>query len=804
MEGVVIILLIVILVILIKLKNSFDEKIHILQNEIVQLNQTLSATLVKKPVSEQIPVVEKKEAPAKPTPESYWETNFKIADEQDDIKIQEQLENWQPVEQIASNTPRPVVEKEAATIGINRPPIRPAEPVKPSFFERNPDLEKFIGENLVSKIGIGILVLAIGYFVKFAIDNNWIGEWGRVAIGIACGVILVGIAHYTRKNYKAFSTVLAGGGLAVFYFTIALAYHQFHLFGQTTAFLIMVAITVLAISLSLFYDSQQLAIIALVGGFAAPFMVSNGSGNYKTLFIYLILLNTGLLVLAYKKSWRLMNLLAFLFTVILFSGWLFSLPGNESLNTYRNGFGFATVFYLLFFAINLAHNIRENKKFIASDFGIILANTSLFFIAGLFMIYQMEVIQYRGLFSAAMGVFNMGASYLLFRNRKVDINILYLLIGITLTFVSLTAPLQLEGNFITLFWASEAVLLYWLFQKSAIPIIRVTSIIIGLCMLFSLLLDWINIYRDSSVQLRIVLNKGFITSLYAAAAAFALFLLRRSDKDEPAGKSPLWLPDSVALQSSAVILLFIGGALEVNQQFKFHYPLSNINQLYLELYVFTFVLLVHFTRLARPRFYVEVALFSISILIYMVMIGQNFDLQANALTLRQNPQLFTIGHGMMAFAAAIIMFRYVTIVRFQNSRPQYFTDLFTWAICVVVIAFISVELNLLVRLFFYDQNNPLSELQRIYVKTVLPIVWGVCSFVLMWLGMKFSFKQLRIISLSLFTLTLAKLFLFDLRNIPVAGKIAAFFCLGVLLLVVSFMYQRLKKIITEDEQKASP
>jgi uncharacterized membrane protein len=55
--------------------------------------------------------------------------------------------------------------------------------------------------------------------------------------------------------------------------------------------------------------------------------------------------------------------------------------------------------------------------------------------------------------------------------------------------------------------------------------------------------------------------------------------------------------------------------------------------------------------------------------------------------------------------------------------------------------------------------------------------------------------------LSLFSITLVKLFLFDIKNIPIAGKIAAFFCLGVLLLVVSFMYQRLKKILIDDAQK---
>src|SRR6185312_1254942 len=109
--------------------------------------------------------------------------------------------------------------------------------------ERNSDWEKFIGENLVSKNGIGVLVLAIGFFVKYAIDNNWIGPAGRVAVGVVCGGILIAIAHRLRRQYKAFSSVLVGGGLAALYFTIALAYHEYRLFGQTTAFSIMLIIT---------------------------------------------------------------------------------------------------------------------------------------------------------------------------------------------------------------------------------------------------------------------------------------------------------------------------------------------------------------------------------------------------------------------------------------------------------------------------------------------------------------------------------------------------------------------------------
>jgi len=65
--------------------------------------------------------------------------------------------------------------------------------------------------------------------------------------------------------------------------------------------------------------------------------------------------------------------------------------------------------------------------------------------------------------------------------------------------------------------------------------------------------------------------------------------------------------------------------------------------------------------------------------------------------------------------------------------------------------------------------------------------------------MRFRFKALRILALVLFGITILKLFLFDLRHISQGGKIAAFILLGAILLTVSFMYQRLKKIIIDDQ-----
>ena len=142
---------------------------------------------------------------------------------------------------------------EQIQVPINKPVNKPVP--KQSWYDEfrknNPDLEKFIGENIVSKIGVAILVIGIAFFVKFAIDQNWIKPIGRVAIGVLCGLIVLGFAHRLRKNFQAFSSVLVAGGIAVFYFTIGIAFHQYHIFGQTAAFIIMLLITSFSVFISM-------------------------------------------------------------------------------------------------------------------------------------------------------------------------------------------------------------------------------------------------------------------------------------------------------------------------------------------------------------------------------------------------------------------------------------------------------------------------------------------------------------------------------------------------------------------------
>lgn len=680
----------------------------------------------------------------------------------------------------------------------NRPMMKrmkekPAEP-ELSFFERHPDLEKFIGENLINKIGIAILVLAIGYFVKFAIDNNWIGPIGRVGIGVLCGGILISVAHRMRNSYQAFSSVLVGGGLAVLYFTITLAYHQFHLFNQTTSFIILIVITCFAVLLSLLYDKQELAVIALIGGLVSPLMVSGEHANYHALFIYLIILNTGLLFMAYRKSWRILNTAAFGLTAIMFSAILFNLPAGSS----GVGFLYASILYLLFFAINVAHNLKENKTFIASDFTILLTNTALYFAAGLYLLTAMHQEQFRGLFALSLGVINLLLSFLLFRNKKVDTNILYLLIGITLTFISLAAPIQLDGHNITLFWAAEAVLLYWLYKKSEIHLMQLASQIIWVLMLISLLMDWAVIYNSAQLTINIIANKGFITTISAAISSYLLFILTRDKNLEIAGTK---IRPNIIYKVTAFILLFMSGFLEINHQFLNRYPGTDLNSLYLMFYVpafvYTFYILSKRLAVMKMSWQVSNVLIAVSIAVYMLLIQFSFYIEHGILVEQNISGFHFSAHWAGAIFTALLLYELILTAR--RDLPEEFKKLSAWLLAGTVVLFLSMELSLLSNLLFYSKTNTIDHIETIYIKSGLPVLWGLLSFALMWLGMRNKYLMLRIISLTLFSVTLLKLFLFDIQNIPPAGKIAAFFCLGILLLIISFMYQKVKKIIVADE-----
>ena len=644
--------------------------------------------------------------------------------------------------------------------------------------QKKVNYEKFIGENLFGKIGILVFVIGVGFFVKYAIDKDWINETLRTVLGFLTGSALLVVAERLQKKYRTFSSLLAGGAFAVFYLTVAIAFHFYHLFPQTVAFIILIVITLFMSILSVLYDRRELAIISLVGGFLAPFIVSSGDGNYMVLFTYISILNLGMFGLSIYKKWGELPVIAFVFTYLVMG--LFLLTGYSTGTAIISVhlFAFATLFYFIFLlpilSILRIEAIKKNRGLLL----VIITNNFIYLLLGILFLRNMELaFKSEGLLSLFIAIINLVLVIWLRMSKKDYKFLIYAMLGLVLTFVSITIPIQLDGNYITLFWAAEMVLLLWLYVKSKIWIYeRATLVLMGLT-LISYLMDVSAVILSSSSSDTVFLNSSFATSLFVglAAGAFALMMghYRSLFSESRCLRYVPWNP--VMLLTSAAILYYTFMA-----EFSLHLAGATRSGMML---VFTSAAILILSYAFKKRFPIEqctipyLAGLGINVLIYAINIwgDQWAHMSLSPVLLRW-------------LAAAFI------IVNLYYVARQYYT-------IIGLKTHFTVYLNVLALLLWLTMVR--SFLWQAGVEDFdagFSVSLSIAGFVQMALGMRLHQKVLRIISLSTFGIVLLKLILKDLWAMPTIGKIIVFIILGLILLVLSFLYQKLKGVLFKNDE----
>jgi uncharacterized membrane protein len=708
----------------------------------------------------------------------------------------------------------PVSQPSGQSISMPPPSAAIKAPVKPivkkkTFFEKNPDLEKFIGERLITFIGIAILVTGIAFFVKFAIDQDWINETGRTFIGIICGGILLGFAHRLRKSFTTFSSILVGGGIAVLYFSISYSFQVYHLFSQTIAFALLIVITAFTVLLSLSYDRRELAVLAIVGGFSSPLMVANGGGNFPVLCTYMLILNLGMLSLAYYRKWNIVNIVSYGFTVLLFSGAV-TVEMQKHDPAYIVALLFATAYYFTFFGMNVINNLKKKSSFGALEIITLLSNSFLYYGVGYYILSHVHEGLFLGLFTIGVGVFNFLFAFTLYKRQEVDRNLVYFLIGLVLTFVSLAGPVQLHGSYITLFWAAEAVLLLWLFQRSKIGLIRYASLLVNFLMIISLFIDWIQIYGGSYPTSAsfpsILFNKACVTSIFCLMSfGGTMFLLKKDTEPHIFGNTFHVDTYRRVISISFIVILYFACLWEILFQYNLRiaasYGSSIVFALYNSIFVLSFILSSRAGGLGFLR--APAAILGLIVMVlffifpnYAVIGARNAFLYSN-MPGERFPFLL---HFVNTALVTAIVFLVRKLVFSFKDLDKSIREGFSWLMCILLVFAGSAELDHLFVLNTYDKvlAGPWHALDLSH-KIGYPILWGICSFVIMVIGMRNRNRQLRIISLSLFFIAIVKLISLGIYGESEAGKIIAFISSGVILLVVAFMYQKLKKLFVEDD-----
>ena len=692
-----------------------------------------------------------------------------------EIPIQETKDKTPEVEEETPETIEEPVEKEQ-----EEPAMAMEEEEKiEEYTTSETNFEKYIGENLFGKIGILIFIIGIGFFVKYAIDQNWINETARTLMGYAVGAGMLVLAERLHKRYHTFSSLLAGGAFGIYYLITAIAFHYYDLFSHTMAFVILCATTIFMSAVSVLYDRKELAVTALVGGFIAPFIISTDSSSIISLQIYIGILNIGMFCLAMYKKWAILPMVSFAFTYIILWGTtaIGSFTDNEAVTIYPTLFAFATLFYVIFLlpiVFILRTQYGENTRL--GLLGIITANSFMYLIYGDFLLQHFEVSSdttaYLAFFIAAV---NLAIHlYLRFRVEGQD-TLRNLMLGLAVTFASMGIPILFSTANVLMVWAAEAVLLLWLFTKEKNRIYEWASAI-----LLFLTMGALAYYRTTDTFIHntgdsLFFNGAFFVTTFVSIAYFVAAVIMQYNKEFFSDMRRLiaYTPCNAIAYALGFSILFL--AFRDNFHFHLEQPISEYASL-----LTANIMLLGGALILRKRFEIsenklayEISLYLAGILFAMTVWN---DTVPDGLLLRWLMALVTIAYMVYCMRGQLL----------ATSNPR---SLHTEYAIVSTLTWLTLTRLLLIT---FNEVN---------FSTAFSLSLGIAAFILMCIGMRYHSKEIRIVSLAEFGIIIGKLILNDVWAMPALGKIIVFISLGALLLILSFLYQKLKDALFNEEEQ---
>ena len=641
------------------------------------------------------------------------------------------------------------------------------------------NFEKYIGENLFGKIGILIFIIGIGFFVKYAIDQNWINETARTLMGYAVGAGMLVLAERLHKRYHTFSSLLAGGAFGIYYLITAIAFHYYALFSHTIAFVILCVTTIFMSAVSVLYDRKELAVTALVGGFIAPFIISTDSSSIISLQIYITILNIGMFCLAMYKKWAILPMVSFAFTYIILWGTtaLGSFSDSEAVTTYPTLFAFATLFYVIFLLpviFILRTQYGENTRL--GLLGIITANSFMYLIYGDFLLQNFkassDATAYLAFFIAAV---NLAIHlYLRFRVEGQD-TLRNLMLGLAVTFASMGIPILFSAANVLMVWAAESVLLLWLFTKEKNRIYELASAVLLL-----LTLGALAYYRITDTFIHdtgdsLFFNGAFFVTTFVSIAYYVVAVIMQFNKDLFSDTKRLiaYTPCNAIAYALGFSILFL--AFRDNFHFHLEQPISEYASL-----LTANIMLLGGALILRKRFEIsenklayEISLYLAGILFAMTV--WNYT-DPEGLLLRWLMALVTI-----AYMAYCMRGQLLVTSNQRNLHTEY----------SIISTLMWLTLTRLLLITFNEVN----------FSTAFSLSLGIAAFILMCIGMRYHSKEIRIVSLAEFGIVIGKLILNDVWAMPALGKIIVFISLGAILLILSFLYQKLKDALFNEKEQ---
>ncbi len=691
------------------------------------------------------------------------------------------------------------------------------------------NLEKFIGENLISVIGVIILIIGVGIGAKYAIDNKMISPLTRIVLGYAIAVGLLLFALKLKEKYEKFSAVLLSGALALMYFLTFAAYDFYDLIPKMMAFGLMLVFTVFTTFSALKYNRQVIAHIGFVGAYAVPILLSDGTGDVRMLLIYVAIINIGILVVSLKKYWKSLYYTAFALTWLVYTAAYDKLNATDDLGVLL---AFLAIYYITFYLVFIGFKLIQKEAFKRLDIFLIMANSSVFYGLGYTILSDTQIEgNYLGLFTLFNAIIHFAFAAYIHKQKLADRKLFYLILVMVLTFISIAIPVQLDGHWVTLLWIGEATLLFWIGRTKQIPMYEKMAWPLMVIAFVSVLQDWDNVYGyidmySQEEWLTPFLNFQFLSGiLMVVGFGFINYINNTVVAKEPIFvKNGLDKVIKIALPAFLLVVLFLTFSMEIKNYWSQQLYNSNVQVMYDN----------------DSGSYTELD-YSLSDLgaawSYVYAMGFFIMLSLVNLKYLKNKQLGVVNLAFNGLVLLIFLFSGLLVIsdlRIEYLMPEssehfqhgwmyigirYFAiasvgGLIFASYKYINQSFMMVNVKQTFALVFYGTLLWLLSSELIHwmdmagstqsYKLGLSILWGVYALILIVIGIIRKYKQLRLGAMALFGITLAKLFLYDIADLNTIAKTIVFVVLGLLLLVISFLYNKYKHFIFDVPTNKNP
>jgi uncharacterized membrane protein len=380
--------------------------------------------------------------------------------------------------------------------GQKAPPPPPPPLPKPVV-----SLESRIGGQFLNRVGILAVLVGVAWFLKLAVDRNWIGPSLRVWIGLAAAAgLIAGSERFRLRGFPAFAYSLKALGTSIAYLALWAASSLYQLAPSWLVFLAMTGITIFNAVLAQRQDSEVLALYALAGGLATPGLLSVGHSEIF-LFSYLALLNAGALLLLMRRPWKRLAWAALLGTVVYCIGWSWHDQDPSDLPQ-------TALFIGLFFA---AFAVVPWLQQTISPIAFPILNGASAWLGLMVLFSGRQQHLWRPWATLGLALTSLAITC---RSRGL---LARTNLGLAIFFVTMAVPLEFHGAAVRLGWLGEALILVFLVRAVGDRMLRVFAASVLVLAFLALVWDWT---IGVSHPVAVVANKGFGTNL-AAVFVFA-------------------------------------------------------------------------------------------------------------------------------------------------------------------------------------------------------------------------------------------------------------------------------------------